>query len=113
MPKRKSRLSRIEMEVYEREVAICKAFANTTRLQMLDLLARKEWSSSALQKELGITKPNLSQHVAILRAAGVVVTRRDGKQVHCSLAMPEVEQACKLIKNVLRAQLKKGKRLDV
>lgn len=80
---------------------------------MLDMLGRREWPVGKLQEELGVSKPNLSQHLAVLKAAGVVVTRREGKQVYCGLAMPEVKDACHLIRNMLRAQLKNGRRLLV
>jgi len=80
---------------------------------MLDLLGNKEWPVSKLQEELGVSKPNLSQHLAVLKAAGVVVTRREGKQVHCGLAMPEVKSACVLIRSMLRAQIRNGRKLVV
>jgi len=35
----------------------------------------------------------------------VLATRREGKQIYCSLAMPEVKQACQLIRKVLQAQI--------
>ena len=62
-------------QIYEMQVRICKSFANPTRLRMLDLLARREYSVSDLQTELGITAPNVSQHLSILKGAGVVATR--------------------------------------
>lgn len=105
--------SEVDMQVYEMQVRICKAFANATRLRMLDLLSRREYSITELQTELGITGPNISQHLAILKAAGVVASRRDGKQIHCSLAMPEVKQACQLIRDVLRAQVRNGRKLVI
>jgi DNA-binding transcriptional ArsR family regulator len=103
----------IEAEIFERQARICKAFANATRLQMLDSLAKRDWPASDLQEQLGISKANLSQHVAILKAAGIVGTRRKGKQVYCSLLMPEVKGACRLIRDVLRAQIRNGQRLTV
>ena len=96
-----------EDQIFEMQVRICKAFANSTRLRMLDLLAKHEHTVSDLQSALGITLPNVSQHLSILKAAGVVTTRRDGKQIYCSLTLPEVKEACQLIRNVLRAQLQK------
>jgi DNA-binding transcriptional ArsR family regulator len=100
-------------QVFEMQVRICKAFANSTRLRMLDLLAKKEYTVSDLQAALGITLPNVSQHLSILKSAGVVSTRRDGKQIYCSLTLPEVKQACQLIRDVLRAQLRNGRKLVV
>jgi DNA-binding transcriptional ArsR family regulator len=83
------------------------------RLRMLDLLARRELTVSDLQAALKITTPNVSQHLAILRGAGVVATRREGKQIYCSLALPEVKQACQLIRDVLRAQVRNERKLVI
>ena len=97
-------------EIFERQARICRAFAHPTRLQMLDLMANGEVGVSALQQQLGVSKTNVSQHLAILKSAGVLTTRRDGKQVYCSLAIPEVKQACELIRKVLQAQIQDSRR---
>lgn len=101
----------VEFEIYERQVQICKAFAHPMRLKMLDLISEREIGVTEIQQELGITKANVSQHLSILKAAGVLTTRRDGKQVLCSLAFPEVRQACHLIRKVLQSQLTASRRL--
>ncbi len=111
MKKKANRQSDVENEILERQVLICKAFANSTRLHMLDLLGKRDWSAAEIQKQLGISKANLSQHALVLRSAGIVVRRRKGKKVFFSLAMPEVKQACQLIQHVLRAQIRNGQRL--
>ncbi len=103
----------LDMLVYERQVGICKAFANPTRLRILDLVAQHPQPAALLHERLSISKANLSQHLAVLKAAGVVMTRREGKRVHCYLAIPEVKQACQLIRNVLRAQVRNGKQLAI
>ena len=102
-----------ETLIYEKQVNICKAFANPIRLRILDLIARGPYAVSRLQEELSISKANLSQHMTILKAAGVIVTHREGKQVYCSLAIPEVKHACQLIRNVLRAQIRSGQQLAI
>lgn len=99
--------------VYEMQAAICKAFANPIRLHMLDLCSQGERSVSELQEALDISATNVSQHLTILKAAGVVATRREGKQIFCSLAIPQVKQACGLIRDVLRARLANGRDLAV
>ena len=103
----------IEAEVFERQAHICKAFANPTRLQMLDCLGKRDWMAADLQKQLGISKANLSQHVAILKSVGIVGTQRKNGRVYFSLLMPEVKSACRLIRDVLRAQIRRGWRLTV
>ncbi len=103
----------LETMIYEKQVSICKAFANPIRLRILDMIAQRPYAASELQEQLAISKANLSQHMTILRAAGVIITHREGKQVYCSLAIPEVKQACQLIRNVLRAQIRSGQQLAV
>jgi ArsR family transcriptional regulator len=109
--KKGSKRQSLENEILDRQVMICKAFANATRLHILDLLGKRDWTAAEIQKELGISKANLSQHATVLRSAGVVVRRREGKRVYFSLAMPEVKQACQLIQHVLRTQIRNGQRL--
>jgi DNA-binding transcriptional ArsR family regulator len=100
-----------DTEIYERQARICKAFAHPGRLQILDLLGDGERSVAELQESLGISKTSVSQHMAVLKSVGVLSTRREGKQVYCSLAMPEVKQACQLIREVLEAQIAASQRL--
>jgi ArsR family transcriptional regulator, virulence genes transcriptional regulator len=100
-----------DWQIYERQSTICKAFANPIRLFILHELGQRDCSVAELQKALGISVPNLSQHLAILKSAGVVATRRKGKRVFCSLPIPEVKQACDLVRNVLRRQIKESNTL--
>lgn len=100
-------------QVYDMQVRICKAFAHPTRLRILDLLGRRERTVSDLQQALGLTAPNVSQHLSILKSAGVVSTRREGRQIYCSLTIPEVKQACTLIRQVLRAQIRSRRKLPL
>ena len=100
-------------EVFERQARLCKAFAHPARLQILDLVGSGELGVAKLQETLGISKTRISQHLTILKSAGVISTRRNGKQVLCSLAIPEVKQACQLIRKVLEAHLAESYRLIV
>jgi ArsR family transcriptional regulator, virulence genes transcriptional regulator len=104
---------KISREIFEMQAMICKSFANPIRLEILDLLGKREWVVGDMQKELGISKANMSQHISVLKGAGVVAIRREGKQFYCSLTIPEVKQACQLIHNVLRAQVRKGRSLQL
>lgn len=102
---------KIDFRIYERQAQICKAFANPVRLVILDLVSKGEVKSADLQETLGITKANLSQHLTVLRTAGIIVMRREGKQVFCSLAMPEVKQACETVHKVLQSQWEGTRRM--
>lgn len=102
-----------ENRICEMQVRICKALANTTRLRILDLLGKKSFTVSGLQHELKIPLANVSVQLATLRSAGVVVTEKKGRQVYCSLALPEVRQACHFIRQVLKAQVRKTQSLHI
>jgi len=80
---------------------------------MLDLLGKREHSVAKLQKTLAVSKANLSQHLAILKAAGIVRTRREGRHIFCSLAIPAVSRACHVIREVLRVQLRNQRDLKL
>jgi ArsR family transcriptional regulator len=110
MPTNKTARMR-DSEIYERQARICKAFAHPGRLKILDLLGDGERRVAELQEALEISKTSISQHMAILKSVGVLSTRREGKQIFCSLSMPEVKQACRLIRKVLQAQIEAGHRL--
>jgi DNA-binding transcriptional ArsR family regulator len=100
-----------DRETYRRQAVICKALANPTRLHLIALLGRDGCWSSDLQHGLGISKANLSQHLSILKSAGMVSTHREGKQLYCDVSMPQVIQATTLLRDMLKKQLRAARRL--
>ena len=65
---------------------LLKALANEKRLIMLCLLADGERSVGELNAELDLSQSALSQHLAVLRADGLVETRRDAQTIYYVLA---------------------------
>lgn len=92
-------------EIYERQAAICAALANPVRLRILDLLSEGESTATQLQEQLALPKSNLSQHLTVLKRAGILKARAEGRCQHLSLAIPEVKQACSLVRQVLASQM--------
>jgi len=103
--------SAVEAMVFERQADICKAFASPLRLQILDLISKGECGATELQKKLKVSKANLSQHISILKSAGIISTRRDGKHLYYTLTIPEVKEACQLIRKVLYAQVEADRKM--
>jgi len=87
---------------YERTAVIGRALADPKRLCVLESLADGEVSVSDLSTRVGCQVPNMSQHLAVLRAAGLVTTRRDGNTVYYRLADPRVLEAYRLIQTIAR-----------
>jgi ArsR family transcriptional regulator len=61
------------------------ALANPTRLRIVEELAGGESSVNDLAARLRIAQPLISWHLRMLKLGGVVRTRREGRQVYCSL----------------------------
>jgi ArsR family transcriptional regulator len=58
-----------------------------------------------LADELGCTLANASQHLAVLRTAGLVDTRRAGTTILYTLAEPELIEACDVIHRIVGRRL--------
>jgi DNA-binding transcriptional ArsR family regulator len=81
----------------QRFAAIGRALGDPKRLCVLESLAAGEMSVSELSTRVNCQVPNMSQHLAVLRAAGLVSTRRDGSNVYYRVADPRVLEAYRLI----------------
>jgi ArsR family transcriptional regulator len=81
----------------QRSAVIARALADPKRLCVLESLARGELSVSELSVQVGCQVPNMCQHLAVLRAAGLVTTRRDGTTVFYRLTDSRVLAAYQLI----------------
>lgn len=67
------------------------ALANPTRIRMLERLGEVgEVSVNDLAVYLRMSQPRISWHLRMLRVGGVVRTRRDGRQVYCSLDIDNI-----------------------
>src|SRR5256885_15069880 len=70
----------------QRYAAVGRALADPKRLCVLESLAGGELSVSDLSTTVGCQVPNMSQHLAVLRSAGLVQSRRDGSTADYRLA---------------------------
>ena len=86
----------------ERYAAVGRALADPKRLCVLESLAERELSVSDLSVQVGCQVPNMSQHLAVLRRAGLVTTRRDGSTIYYRLADSRVLEAYQLIQSIAR-----------
>jgi ArsR family transcriptional regulator len=73
-----------------RAVAALKLLGNEDRLLLLCQMSQSECCVGDLETLLGIRQPTLSQQLAVLRAEGVVQTRRDGKKIFYRIADPAI-----------------------
>ena len=65
----------------QKRLNVCKAIANSTRLQILDFLREGEKCVCELLPLLELEQSNVSQHLTILKNAGIVTSRKKGQHV--------------------------------
>jgi ArsR family transcriptional regulator len=92
---------------------IFQALGHPTRIAVAEALRSGELPAGALQLKLGVEQANLSQHLAVLRAARVVLTRRAGNQIFYSLRDPVLTRVLDLLKEYFHAQLDETRALLV
>ena len=88
-----------------------KALASGRRLELVDVLANGERTVETLAGEVGLSVANTSQHLQILRQAGLVSSRREGTSVHYRLASPEVFELWRTLRSLAASRLAEVERL--
>lgn len=83
-----------------RAADLLRTLANEKRLMILCQLGDGELSVGALQEPLGLSQSALSQHLAVLREAGVVSPRREGQTIYYRISDPAAVQVIGTLANI-------------
>ena len=93
------------IDAYRLHAEICKVLTDPKRLMLLDAMRGGERSVGDLASVAGCTLANASQHLAVLRSAGLVDSRRAGTVVFYRLAEPEILEACDVVGRIVRRRI--------
>ena len=93
-----------DKSIYEMQAEVCKTLTNPKRIEILNTLQTEEKTVTELVNALGVSKANVSQHLAVMRHKGILATRRVGVNIYYRVANPKVIEACSLMKEVLFEQ---------
>ena len=99
-------------EITALQAEILRTLASPRRLEILHRLAEGPCEVGRLAEALGASQPNISQHLAVLRNAGIVDAERDGREVRYRLSDPDVMVACGIMRSVLQRRLARLGRLS-
>ena len=99
--------------LFDEFARVAKALASGRRIELLDVLANGERTVESLAIEVGLSVANTSQHLQVLRQAGLVATRREGTSVHYRLAGPEVLELWRTLRTLAASRLAEVERLAV
>jgi rhodanese-related sulfurtransferase len=102
---------RFKDRLYGQYARIGKALGNPHRLELLELLAQGERTVESLANEVGLSMANTSQHLQVLRGAGLVDTRRSGVFINYRLADDAVVPLSAALRTVAERRLAELDRL--
>jgi len=101
----------MEERILKLEVEIFKALAHPIRLKIIEYLQNKEKCVCEIFSYLKIEQSYLSKHLAILRKAGVVDVRRQGKKIFYRVRNRQVDKLFTCAKEVLKEEIKEKQKL--
>ena len=99
-------------EMYALHARLCKAIADPKRLLIIDALRDGERSVGEIAEELGLSQPNTSQHLAILRERNVVSTTRAGNTIYSALNGRRIIDAIDLLRSFMAEFMADGSPLE-
>ncbi len=98
----------------EEQAALFGVLADPTRLKLLRLLSQQQEPSAlcvnALAYQLGVTQSAISQHLRVLKSAGLVKGERRGYRIHYFISQEALTQAQQQISNALPVEEKTANR---
>lgn len=95
----------------EAKAELFKALAHPARVRVLELLAEQEFSMGELARRTGLEPSHLSQHVSVLRRAGIVGSRRVKTTVICGLRDPQTAELLAVARRLISGNLRQSQTL--
>ncbi|HEV2036865.1 MAG TPA: metalloregulator ArsR/SmtB family transcription factor [Candidatus Dormibacteraeota bacterium] len=80
----------VKMELFDQFARVAQALASGRRVEIVDVLTNGDRTVEELARQVGLSTANTSQHLQVLKAAGLVAAARDGTRVRYRLASPAV-----------------------
>ena len=91
-------------QLFRLHADVCKTLSHAKRLEILYILRNKEMNAGEMVAKMKVPKANVSQHLAVMRKAGILETRRNGTNIYYRISNPKVLKACDLMREVLLEQ---------
>ncbi len=92
-------------EVFASAAELFRLLATPIRLKIISALCRHEKNVSQLLAEIETTQPNMSQHLATLYRAGVLVRRRDATQIYYRIGSERAATLCRTVCTQIAAEM--------
>jgi DNA-binding transcriptional ArsR family regulator len=90
-----------DKSIYELQSGVCKALANPVRIEIIAVLNNGELNFGEIQKNLDVSKSNLSQHLSVMVSNGLLAQRKEGTSSYFRLSSDKVALACGIMRELL------------
>ena len=94
--------------LHEFKAGIFQALGHPARVAIVECLRDGEMPAGAILDKVPAQQASVSQHLAVLRAKGVVVGRKEGNQVYYSLRDPAIGLVLDIMKSYFESQLREA-----
>jgi len=102
----------IQKEIfYNLHTDLCKAIFNPKRLAIIDALRKNRMNVNDLSEKLKTSQSNISQHLAILKSKGLVLSVNKGNNIYYSISNPKLLKAFDLISEIIRDKFKSDSKI--
>ena len=91
----------LDSEITQLQAATIRALASPHRLRIIDILRNGPREVNEITRSLDIAQATVSQHLAVMRAVGLVTATRDGRLVRYRLTDPEIGVACDVMRRAV------------
>ncbi|MCW5250136.1 ArsR/SmtB family transcription factor [Streptomyces sp. SHP 1-2] len=91
--------------LYQLKAEFFKTLGHPARIRVLELLSQREHAVAELLPEVAIEPAHLSQQLAVLRRADLVVSRKEGSSVYYSLTSPQIAELLRVARGILSGVL--------
>lgn len=80
----------VKMELFDQFARVAQALASGRRVEIVDVLCNGDRTVEELARQVGFSTANTSQHLQVLKEAGLVAATRDGTRMRYRIASPAV-----------------------
>ena len=87
------------------KATVFQALAHPTRIAIVEVLRDGEMPAGAIIEKLGLEQANTSQHLSVLRARNIVVSRKEGNQVFYAVRDPLLIEVLDVMRRYFQAHI--------
>lgn len=95
----------VSAPLYQLKAEFFKTLGHPVRIRVLELLSEREYAVAEMLPEVSVEPAHLSQQLAVLRRANLVVARREGTAVYYSLISPQIAELLSVARSILSGVL--------